>query len=99
MIYYYEESASLFPRLRIVNNHSSNLTQNFQFFKPSKGCQFSNKIFASFGLIDDHECGTPWEVLDFHKLDGKSLAQRISGVEDIEAEEKIKQKYTEDASK
>ena len=97
MIYYYEESASLFPRLRIVNNHSSNLTQNFQFFKPSKGSQFSNKIFTNFGLIDDPECGTPWEVLDFHKLDGKSLAQRISGKTNIEEVNKIKEKYTEDA--
>jgi len=33
-------------------------------------------------------------VLDYHKLDGRSLAQRISGVKDIE---EIEQKYTEDA--
>jgi hypothetical protein len=37
------------------------------------------------------------EVLEFHKLDGKSLAQRISGKEDIETEEELKQKYTADA--
>jgi transketolase len=57
----------------------------------------SGKEFINLGLTEYPECGTPWEVLDYHKLDGKSLAQRISGVEDIEAEEKIKQKYTEDA--
>jgi hypothetical protein len=42
------------------------------------------------------------EVLEFHKLDGKSLAQRISGVKDIvsasggETTEADKQKYTAD---
>ncbi|UCH66500.1 MAG: 1-deoxy-D-xylulose-5-phosphate synthase [Ignavibacterium sp.] len=56
-----------------------------------------NKEFINLGLQVYPECGTPWEVLDYHKLDGKSLAQRISGVEDIEEEEKIKQKYTEEA--
>jgi transketolase len=55
------------------------------------------KTFTNLGLTVYPECGTPWEVLDFHKLDGKSLAQRISGIEDIEEKEKIKQKYTEDA--
>jgi transketolase len=57
----------------------------------------ADKEFKNLGLKEYPECGTPWEVLDYHKLDGKSLAQRISGVEDIEAEEKIKQKYTEEA--
>ena len=58
---------------------------------------FEGKTFTNFGLTEYPECGTPWEVLDFHKLDGKSLAQRISGVKDIEEAEQIKQKYTEDA--
>jgi transketolase len=56
-----------------------------------------DKVFINLGLTEYPECGTPWEVLDYHGLDGKSLAQRISGVEDIEAEDKIKQKYTEEA--
>ena len=55
------------------------------------------KTFTNLGLKEYPECGTPWEVLDFHKLDGKSLAQRISGREDIEEVGKIKEKYTEDA--
>jgi len=55
------------------------------------------KTFTNFGLKEYPECGTPWEVLDFHKLDGKSLAQRISGKADIEEVDKIKEKYTEDA--
>jgi len=55
------------------------------------------KTFTNLGLKEYPECGTPWEVLAYHKLDGKSLAQRISGVEDIEEKEKIEQKYTEDA--
>ena len=57
----------------------------------------ANREFHNFGLKEYPECGTPWEVLAFHKLDGKSLAQRISGIEDIEEEEKIKQKYSADA--
>lgn len=57
----------------------------------------AGKEFTNFGLKEYPECGTPLEVLEYHKLDGKSLAQRISGVEDIETEEKVKQKYTADA--
>jgi len=53
--------------------------------------------YTNLGLKEYPECGTPFEVLEYHKLDGKSLAQRISGVEDIEEEEKVKQKYTEEA--
>jgi transketolase len=55
------------------------------------------KTFLTFGLKEYPECGTPWEVLNYHKLDGKSLAQRISGIENIEGIEKIKQRYTKDA--
>ena len=55
------------------------------------------KEFTNFGLREYPECGTPLEVLEFHKLDGKSLAERISGVEDIETTEGVKQKYTADA--
>ncbi|NUM62525.1 MAG: hypothetical protein HUU44_10320, partial [Ignavibacteriaceae bacterium] len=43
------------------------------------------------------ECGTPLEVLEFHKLDGKSLAQRISGVTNIGTAEAVEQNYTTDA--
>ncbi len=53
--------------------------------------------FYNFGLREYPECGTPWEVLAYHQLDGKSLAQRISGMEKIEEHEKIAEKYTEDA--
>ncbi|MEJ2493917.1 MAG: transketolase C-terminal domain-containing protein [Ignavibacteriaceae bacterium] len=59
--------------------------------------EISSKEFINLGLKEYPECGTPLEVLEYHKLDGKSLAQRISGVKDIETEEKIKQKYTADA--
>ncbi len=55
------------------------------------------KTFTNLGLKEYPECGTPWEVLAYHKLDGKSLAQRIAGVDDIEEKEEIEQKYTEDA--
>lgn len=53
--------------------------------------------FTNLGLREYPECGTPLEVLEYHKLDGKSLAQRISGIADIESLEIIKQKYTEEA--
>jgi transketolase len=53
--------------------------------------------FTNFGLKEYPECGTPLEVLEFHKLDGKSLAQRISGVMDIETTDAVKQKYSADA--
>jgi len=55
------------------------------------------KEFINLGLTEYPECGTPWEVLNYHKLDGKSLAQRISGEANIEEIDEIKEKYTEDA--
>lgn len=58
------------------------------------------KNFKILGLDEYPECGTPWEVLEYHKLDGKSLALRISGSKVIEVkleEEKAKQKYTAEA--
>jgi transketolase len=55
------------------------------------------KTFTNLGLTDYPECGTPWEVLNYHKLDGKSLAQRISGKANIKEVDEIKEKYTEDA--
>ena len=57
----------------------------------------AGKEFTNFGLKEYPECGTPLEVLEFHQLDGKSLAQRISGVKDIETAEAVKLKYTVDA--
>jgi len=59
--------------------------------------EIANKEFTNLGLKEYPECGTPLEVLEYHKLDGKSLAERISGEKDIESEEKIKRKYTADA--
>ncbi len=59
--------------------------------------EISGKEFINFGLREYPECGTPLEVLEFHQLDGKSLAQRISGIENIETTEAVKQKYTADA--
>ena len=57
----------------------------------------AGKEFTNFGLKEYPECGTPLEVLEFHQLDGKSLAQRISGINDIETSDSVKQKYTADA--
>jgi transketolase len=59
--------------------------------------EIAGKQFTNFGLTEYPECGTPLEVLEFHKLDGKSLAQRISGEKNIETADFIKQKYTADA--
>jgi len=59
--------------------------------------EIANKEFINLGLIEYPECGTPLEVLEYHKLDGKSLAQRISGITDIETSDAVKQKYTADA--
>jgi hypothetical protein len=35
--------------------------------------------------------------INYHKLDGMSLAQRISGKANIQEVDEIKEKYTEDA--
>ena len=96
--YYCEESTSPFSLLRIIHNYNSNLTQKFQFFKPSNGIKISNKLFTNFGLIDYPECSKPSDFLNYHNLHGKSLAQRISGNANIEEVDEIKEKYTEDAS-
>jgi len=55
------------------------------------------KEFTNLGIKEYPECGTPLEVLEYHKLDGKSLAQRISGITDFETSNIINQKYTEEA--
>ncbi len=59
----------------------------------------AGKKFQKFGLDEYPECGTPLEVLEYHKLDGKSLAKRISGTDnlDYKLDEAVKQKYTTDA--
>jgi transketolase len=59
--------------------------------------EISGFEFTNLGLTEYPECGTPLEVLEYHQLDGKSLAKRISGIEDIETAEAVKQKYTTDA--
>lgn len=59
--------------------------------------EISGLEFTNLGLTEYPECGTPLEVLEHHQLDGKSLAQRISGIKDIETAEAVKQKYTADA--
>ncbi|MCC7094732.1 MAG: 1-deoxy-D-xylulose-5-phosphate synthase, partial [Ignavibacteriaceae bacterium] len=61
------------------------------------GSQVGGLEFKNFGLTEYPECGTPLEVLEFHKLDGKSLAQRISGVTNIGTAEAVEQNYTTDA--
>jgi len=55
------------------------------------------KEFINLGIKEYPECGTPLEVLEYHKLDGKSLAQRISGISAIETSDLLNQKYTEEA--
>jgi transketolase len=65
--------------------------------KLSENKMISNKEIIKLGLSDYPECGTPWEVLQFHGLDGMSLAKRISGRDDLDKDDKIKEKYTTDA--
>jgi len=60
----------------------------------------SGKEFQKIGLDDYPECGTPLVVLEYHGLDGKSLAKRISGFEDIDQQlddKNLKTKYTDEA--
>jgi transketolase len=38
----------------------------------------SGRSFVKFGVDDYPACGTPWEVLQAHGLDGASLAKRIT---------------------
>lgn len=54
------------------------------------------KRFEKFGLDEYPECGTPPEVLGYHKLDGRSLAEGIVGKE-LPKDIKIEAKFTEDA--
>lgn len=59
--------------------------------------EISGREFINLGLREYPECGTPLEVLEYHHLDGKSLAERISGIENIETADSVNQKYTADA--
>ena len=42
--------------------------------------QLKDKEFYKFAIEGYPECGTPAEVLRFHKLDGESIAGRIRKV-------------------
>ncbi len=58
------------------------------------------KHFEKIGLRDEYpECGTPWEVLQFHGFDGKSLAAKISGIKNLDEkiETDAKKKYSDEA--
>lgn len=55
------------------------------------------KEFEKIGLSDYPECGTPWEVLAYHGLDGMSLAKRISDKDNLEEDLMVKEKYTDEA--
>lgn len=60
-----------------------------------------SRQFTKIGLTDYPECGTPLEVLEFHKLDGKSLAQRIAVLQDttdmLGENNFVETKYTSEA--
>lgn len=58
------------------------------------------KTFEKFGLDDYPECGAPYEVLNYHGLDGLSLAIAISGMENLEEkidDKLIQAKYSNEA--
>lgn len=57
---------------------------------------FQGKKFDIIGLDDYPECGTPLEVLQYHGLDGLSLAKRISGYDNLILPEEAKN-YTDAA--
>ncbi|MDH7603691.1 MAG: transketolase C-terminal domain-containing protein, partial [Melioribacter sp.] len=45
---------------------------------------FQAKRFDIIGLDDYPECGTPQEVLQYHGLDGMSIAKRISNIDNLD---------------
>jgi len=45
---------------------------------------FQGKRFDIIGLDDYPECGTPQEVLQYHGLDGMSIAKRISNIDNLD---------------
>lgn len=49
------------------------------------------------GLDEYPECGTPFEVLQYHRLDGKSLARRIAGDDAGTKGSTIEHAYSEEA--
>ncbi|GAB1349283.1 transketolase family protein [Ignavibacteriales bacterium] len=65
------------------------------------GHDLGSRTFVKLGLDEYPECGTPLEVLQYHKLDGKSLAERIASISNIddliEQNPELHSKYTADA--
>jgi transketolase len=57
------------------------------------------RSFFKIGLEDFPKCGTPWEVLNYHRLDGTSLAQIISEgyLETLEISRTTEEIYTSEA--
>lgn len=89
-----------FKRIFVLDDHSVIGGLGDRILEALAGIHhLSGKEFQKLGLDDYPECGTPLEVLEFHELDGKSLAKRISGMDILSEVETIasKNKYTADA--
>jgi len=59
---------------------------------------FQGKRFDIIGLDDYPECGTPQEVLQYHGLDGMSIAKRISNIDNLDSIIQEEEKNYSDSS-
>lgn len=68
-----------FSEVFIIDDHSTTGGLGDCLISTSISSGVVSKHFVKIGLDEYPACGTPQEILEYHKLDGKSLAERISG--------------------
>lgn len=81
----------------VLEDHSNfgGLGDNLM-YSIAKNMDMAGIKFNKIGLDEYPECGTPQEVLAHHRMDGHSLAERVSGIKPA-ASEKEAGAYTADA--
>ncbi len=75
-----EEAVGNCGSLFVLDNHfACGGLADFLLTRIASSERLRNRIFGKFALEEFPQCGTPSEVLRYHRLDGKSLAERILG--------------------
>lgn len=92
-----KDALEAFDKIFVLEDHSIIGGLGDRILDAMNSLNVYGKEFVKIGLDEYPECGTPLEVLEFHKLDGKSLAERISGGKNFDFRKELLKKYTADA--
>jgi len=75
---WFEQTIRGFDKIFVLDDHSINGGLGDLIINAVNKLNIANKPqVIKFGIEDYPECGTPFEVLNYHRLDAKSLAEQI----------------------